>query len=486
MKNFKMLKKFGAAVTAVAMVGSMSVVAFADELTSNNIATADGGGISITGVDVEKEGNIYTIKVLYETTTNVEATADITMLSYVGKTKEAAGEDHTFTEDQIDEDQDIPGYADETTMQIVGIDQDKQQTDSANQKFVEFKVSADGNAPINVNDNMIAVIKLGGEGITAPAAAIVNLANPAPPWEAVNASLKGIADNTLSISAKDYAQKTEIDAFVASQTAVVTNGLTDDALMSAEVALTTEGISVSSSDTYNQNATEKQTLVYTITIGENTAIEGVTIPQDGITFEVKVEVAPIPQPFTITNAKAMKNGVEVTAVNVENGTTAEEAIEAIVDAIDSVTVYGANDEVETGWSAGKWAIADYDGTTAGTYVATAALVEPTTGDVKGKADGTVTTVSVNVVVAEPVVTGLLGDVDDNGVVDDFDWMFIFDHTSYIKDYPGLPGGIANSEGDPAVITRADVNKDGQIDDFDWMIIFDHTSYIKEDPNLPAW
>lgn len=81
MKNFK---RIGAALLAVAMLCSMSVVAFADgdvnAVVGNTVADSE---IKINGAKVEKATGILTVTLDYSITGAVEATDQITMLGYI-------------------------------------------------------------------------------------------------------------------------------------------------------------------------------------------------------------------------------------------------------------------------------------------------------------------------------------------------------------------------------------------------------------------
>ncbi len=81
---------------------------------------------------------------------------------------------------------------------------------------------------------------------------------------------------------------------------------------------------------------------------------------------------------------------------------------------------------------------------------------------------------------------ILGDVNNDGAVDDLDWMAIFNHIGYIIEFDGLPSWDDPTVFDSATFYAADVNGDLAVDDLDWMTIFNHIGYIIEDPNLPAW
>lgn len=82
MKNFK---RIGAALLAVAMLCSMSVVAFADDEVVNAVvgSTVADSEIKINGAVVEKSTGILTVTLDYSITGTVEANDQITMLGYI-------------------------------------------------------------------------------------------------------------------------------------------------------------------------------------------------------------------------------------------------------------------------------------------------------------------------------------------------------------------------------------------------------------------
>lgn len=90
MKNFK---RIGAALLAVAMLCSMSVVAFADgDVNAVVENSANDSEININGAKVEKATGILTVTLDYSITGAVEATDQITMLGYIFETGDNASE----------------------------------------------------------------------------------------------------------------------------------------------------------------------------------------------------------------------------------------------------------------------------------------------------------------------------------------------------------------------------------------------------------
>lgn len=109
-----------------------------------------------------------------------------------------------------------------------------------------------------------------------------------------------------------------------------------------------------------------------------------------------------------------------------------------------------------------------------TYTVTAPA-NVTIAGYKWAADAQATTLTVTVTVKGAAPAYIVGDANQNGVVDPLDWMAIANHLSdYIVD-PNL--------GNPASVhaQAADVNNSGGLDPLDWMAIANHLSdYIKSD------
>lgn len=98
MKGFKVLKKIGAALTAVALLGSMSTAVFADEIYSNVDAES---AIQITAAEAKIASNVYTVTLDYSISGEVKETDQITMLAYVFEGEAATPSAAVFAEGNI-------------------------------------------------------------------------------------------------------------------------------------------------------------------------------------------------------------------------------------------------------------------------------------------------------------------------------------------------------------------------------------------------
>lgn len=268
MKNFSILKKLGAAAVSAAMLASVGTVGFAAPIKNGNVAYEDGDEINITGIDVAYANNIYKVKVDYNTT--VDADKDITMLAYVGN---PGGE---FSE--VDKNS-IIAY-NNGTMQIVGVDQ------QVNSGTIEFSVT-DNIADISVRNNTIAIIKLGGEGINNPAAAIAQLdGRPV----AVEIATKFDEPVTVKRSAIAKADGGVDAAVVNAIKAELAGGKIsvkgdDNRNYAADFRAALTG------DVYDSSNKDEQTLTYTVTVAkaDNVPEDAYRLKED-LTAEVTVKV----------------------------------------------------------------------------------------------------------------------------------------------------------------------------------------------------
>lgn len=274
MKNFSILKKLGAAAVSAAMLASVGTVGFAADMAADNPAD---GKIAINNIAVTKRADgankIYDVAVSY--TTTVPDTADITMLAYVGK---KGGSEFTEVKQES-----IQNYAD-ATMEIVGVEQENNgELDGT----MTFSVTDNANANINVNNNLIAIVKLGGEGVDAPAAAIVNLDDR----KIATKIITDFGDITVKRSAitndADAAKKAVEAKLTDGKVAVADAAGNKIADVAATVTAPTPG--------YDSSNTAEQTLVYTVTVDsastDDYVIKSPIVETVNVTVPAQVQVA---------------------------------------------------------------------------------------------------------------------------------------------------------------------------------------------------
>ncbi len=148
-----LFKKVAALVTATSMIASLGTVAFAENYS--------GTDINITSVNAQKAVNndgavvdgVYDVTVSYEVAYGVTNAIGVTMLAYAGENLSVDASDYTKYN---------------TSMQIVGIDQQEQKGQTGSFKF---RVTTNNdNGAIKVDYNVPSIILVSGDKV-APAAA---------------------------------------------------------------------------------------------------------------------------------------------------------------------------------------------------------------------------------------------------------------------------------------------------------------------------
>ena len=159
MKNFKLFKRLGAFITAIAVLASMGTVAFATAdatVAINNVALAD-----------TDTAGVYEMTVSYTVTSGEIGSKGITMLAYgaIDDAELKAGENFTVYNS--------------TDYKIAYVTQENPELDDANKGSISFNIDTTEEGAIQVDDGASILVLLGGDGVDAPASAIY----PIPPVE---------------------------------------------------------------------------------------------------------------------------------------------------------------------------------------------------------------------------------------------------------------------------------------------------------------
>lgn len=280
--------------------------------------------------------------------------------------------------------------------------------------ITEAMISVKAEAGEGSNYKAVITIPAGTEGKdgnlkTGETATTLNVPINAT-WKA-NAAKLNNDENALSGTKKavtDSPNNGDLDAAVLA--AVKRYGvLLTDGTNEAEVTNTADAgvitVEKTAGEAFNSTATEAQEFTYKVTVSTAAAADGVVV-ESALEFNVAVTIEALEDnEFFVTSAKAFKadGTTEVKSIEVANGTSEADAKAAIAAAFASVTVYGeAEEDVETGWTATDWTIANYDGSAAATYKATATLVVPETRGERKGVNKSAKKLTINVKVADPI------------------------------------------------------------------------------------
>lgn len=245
MKRFSLFKSLGALVTAVAVLVSMGTVAFATD-----------PAVSITSATIEPTSSVVNGNGVYEVTVNYTSSnvgdKGVTMLAYT----KGSTTDTLATEP-------LTPYKDGYTIAYV--------TQENPTGPITFNVDTTGQDAIQVGKGEKILILLGGDGVTNPAATMVNI-----PWDATKIVIKDFEGFGSPIDVNLDAETIE-EAF---EDEIKTKSLyvADDNGNEALVDWTNAGIVIAETTpeekTNNGDATHKAT----ITVGTSVTLTGVTIP----------------------------------------------------------------------------------------------------------------------------------------------------------------------------------------------------------------
>lgn len=208
---------------------------------------------------------------------------------------------------------------------------------------------------------------------------------------------------------------------------------------------------------------EDGTATYTVTVTAPTAGVFGTIPSGFTMPTINVEFTADPTKI-VTSVVLTGTGVSENAIEVEKGTSLEDAVKGISFALKNSD--GTNLPT-TGWSLGDFTSTDYNADQEGTYTATATL-SGSSDDAIIK-DEALKTVTLTIKVKSLAPAGMYGDVNGDESVDDLDWMIVLSYTAG----ENVDEDLDTTTG--RAFRAADVNIDSAIDDLDWMEILNYTA-----------
>ncbi len=267
-----LFKKVAAFVTAASMVASLGTVAFA--------ANYDGTGIKITNVNYQKAkvAGEYDVTVSYLVDEGVTNDIGVTMLAYAGENLSVDASDYTKYN---------------TSMQIVGIDQQEQ---TAQTGTFEFRVTTNGDDDaIKVAYDVPSIILVSGNKV-APAAATLLIATPREEKTATSVEYTYEGDTIQYYSYENVKDKVKAALANTSDTAtlkdVAGNVIGTVPISSANIK---SAVKNDNADTY--------TVTATIPAGTTVTSESydVTIPEGGLDVEFDVAVSMMPWAVTSTS-----------------------------------------------------------------------------------------------------------------------------------------------------------------------------------------
>lgn len=480
MKNYKRIKRFGAAATAIAMLGTLSVGVFADEADVVEETVPEVVAEEVTDETVLPE----VVKEVIEAPVAVEDEAEAVN----------AAPDNLLKSNQLD----ITEVT-ATKLAIAGTPDQYNYTINLKYKFKEG-VSADGKQVAMVGyifdgtatdaaegtiDDAAKVYAIDQLGAASEGSFTVKMTSKsdAPKMVANDAVLilkigsDAVADGGAQAVAVDLANAAEVLDFTAvyaeAETAsyAATYGDTLDQVK-AKLADTIKATVYANADKTGNKASGYATKDWAVKTGEFTGEIG-----SKCTFEGTVVAdAEAGGKFTEGDLKvtvevtvpALTNGdVTVKPKNPKKGDSVTAGLDKFVE---SITVKSGNVEdtyaVNSGSITYAWDGDALDTSAEGNKATLKVTINGVSANGKFDLTDKVVTVEITVVAA---ISGTYGDVDGLNGVDNMDWMYILDYTSGGNGFEGL------DDPNSRAYKAADVDKINGIDDMDWMYILDYTS-----------
>lgn len=194
MKVNNLLKRIGSVVTTAAMLATLGTTGFAADPYEHSLAE---GNIKITNVTRDaKDNGVYEFTINYESDADKMNSIGVTMLTYVMK----SGDNLSLGSGSTVENSKYDGGKD---MQIVGVNQEEQTSQSGTIKFA-VATSENPNGAMVMKPGQKGLVMIGGDN-TTPAVAefsIPDAAEPAGPFVAASAVGKSL---TRTIGTADAA-----------------------------------------------------------------------------------------------------------------------------------------------------------------------------------------------------------------------------------------------------------------------------------------
>ena len=498
MKNYRRIKKFGAVAIAIAMIGTLSVGAFADETdaiqdenavidefvvdnTSEDIIVPDfvqdladeileepvetvetfealgasGGSVEvgnlldstqlkITDIEISKtvvkskqDAYTYSVVLQYEF---IAATEGGEVPNVIGKQVAMVG----YTFDGTAEDAAVGAVTDSNS--VYAID----QVDASKGTF-NIKLTSDPDSPKHVSNDAELILKIGSDAVEGggPQAVAVSLADAVENIEFAAVYAEPSKTTYDSTSTEVEAVKT---ALASSITATVYDSADKSGNSAAGYATTNWAVKSGES--------------FTGEIGSSCVFEGEVVPDDAAAG--KFDAGALKVEVTVTIPALTDGTLTVTPKTVKTGDTYNVGIHELIDSIkiasgsveDSYAVNAPGVTYE--WVDGT----ALDTSAAGNSAQLKVTVSGESADGKFNITEKSATITITVVAA---VTGTYGDVDGLNGVDDMDWMYVLDWTSGGNGFTGLDDPTSRA------YKAADVDGENGIDDMDWMYILDWTS-----------
>ena len=425
MKNFKLFKRLGAFITAIAVLASMGTVAFADVAPQ----------VEITGVSVApgNDTGIYSVTVAYTVSGADVGNKGITLLAYgaVDNAELNDGEDFSVYNEN---DYKIAYVlqATEEPAELVEDGQDPQSYVSVGDHTISFNIDTTVEGAIKVGEGEKILVLLGGDKVTTPDAKLY----PVP----VVVSLEDAQGNEF----EGFAAALDVDLGTTTIEAAVEAALAGYTLYIDEVAT---DFAVAVSEITEEGATHKAALkvddkvVYEFNFSANLYWTADALAVSGAPYAIAAadiagedEVVSEAEIIAAVKAKVLEGTIKVTKGDLEA---------TITDAEDAITVALKG---------------TFDAATAGELTFDVTLAEGTYGEAIVGTEGLTTTVTVNYTL-ESAPEFDPGDVNGDGRVNNTDALWTFQ---------AFKGKREFTEDQKAL---ADVNNDGRVNNTDALWIF---------------